>query len=156
MNAQLSQIYPALKSMTESNLLRYEEEITEGGRATKRYFITEEGDKSLVECLRTPINYSLSMNIQRIFMLRVSFIGLLPREEQISFLKDALDYFRFERNELMGEYITPEGTFLDTSMAQFNDVMMFWESELEYLLDAHDRLVLWIEKLLITLEADEQ
>ena len=152
MNAQLSQIYPALKQMAEAGLMRYAEEITEGGRATKRYTLTEEGERRLLESLRTPIDYTLSMNAVRLFMLKTTFVGLLPRDEQVEFLRDALDYFRYERSELMAGHIDLERAYLDDDLVQREAVTNFWEAEVAYILATQDNLIAWIEGLLGKLE----
>ena len=152
MNAQLSQIYPALKQMAEEGLIAFEEEMTEGGRATKRYRLTEAGEAQFLACLREPMAYTLSMNSVRQCMLKMTFIGFLPREEQVLFLRDALDYFRYERDELMSGHIAVEEAYLDPTIAATTDLMRFWTWEIEHILESEGRLIAWLESMLIELE----
>ncbi len=151
-NAQLSQIYPALGQMTKGGLLSFEEKQTDGGRKTKCYHLTETGEEQLLTSLREPINYTLSMNSVRLCMLRITFIGLLSQEEQESFLRDALDYFRFERNELMSGHIALESEYLDSKLAQSTDLLQYWGWEIDYILKAEDRLIAWLETVLTKIQ----
>lgn len=151
-NAQLSQIYPALKQLTTDGFLSFEEEHTEGGRKTKRYCLTTEGEARLLESLREPNNYTLSLNSVRLCLLKTTFIGLLSREEQEEFLRDSLDYFRFERDELMSGHIALETEYLDPDLAASSDLMKYWSWEIEYILESENRLIAWLEKMLAGLE----
>ena len=74
-NAQLSQIYPALKQMTADGLTVFDEVKTEGGRLSKRYYLSPAGEARYLEWLREPIDFTLSLNMQRLFLL--SFFKLL-------------------------------------------------------------------------------
>lgn len=150
-NAQLSQIYPALKQLTNEGYLSFVEEHTDGGRKTKRYLITEEGEKHFLSSLREPMNYTLSMNSVRLCLMKMTFIGFLSKEEQEEFLRDSLDYFRFERNELMSGHIALETEYLDPELSKSTDLICYWQNEIEYILESEDRLISWLESMLAKL-----
>ena len=48
---------------------------TEGGRLSKRYYLSPAGEARYLEWLREPIDFTLSLNMQRLFLL--SFFKLL-------------------------------------------------------------------------------
>lgn len=152
MNAQLSQIYPALRQMAEGHLLSFEEERTDGGRLTKRYRLTQKGETEFLAHLRKPINYTLSMNSVRQCLLKMAFIGVLPQDEQALFVRDALDYFRHERDDLMGGHIALEREYLTPEVAESTDLIRMWGWEVDYILETEDRLIVWLESVLVNLE----
>lgn len=152
MNAQLSQIYPALKQMTGAGLASFDEVITEGGRHSKRYYLTEAGELRYLEWLREPIDYTLSMNTQRQFMLKLTFIGSLPREEQVNYVQDALDYYRYEREELMSDHLELENAYLSPELPEHDDVMRFWQWEIQRIRQQEDEMISWLESVLRELE----
>lgn len=152
MNAQLSQIYPALKQMSAAGLMRFDEVKTAGGRRSKRYYLTEAGEGQYLAWLREPVDYSLGLNAQRLFMLKLTFIGSLPREEQADFLQNALDYFRYERSELMAGHLDLENEYLSDTLPERETVMGFWRWELERILTQEEEFIAWIERMLIEVE----
>ena len=152
MNAQLSQIYPALKQMTAAGLMDFEEEMTEGGRASKHYYLSAAGETRYLEWLREPLDYTLSMNTQRLLMLKLLFIGSLPKGEQIDFVQNALDYFRYEHDELMAGHLDLENEYLTQELPERHVIMDFWEREIELIHAREKQLIAWLEGLLKDLE----
>lgn len=153
MNAQLSQIYPALKQMTAEGLMTFDEVKTEGGRFSKRYYLSPAGEARYLEWLREPIDYTLSMNTQRLFMLKLTFIGSLPEDEQVDFIQNALDYFRYEKDELMSGHLDLENEYLTADLPEHDAIMEFWQREAEFILEREDQLITWLERMLRDLEA---
>lgn len=153
MNAQLSQIYPALKQMANDGLMTYDEVTTEGGRLSKRYYLSEAGEARHLEWLREPIDYTLSLNSQRKFLLKLTFIGSLPIGEQIDYVQDALDYFRYERNELIGENLELENDYLSKELPERDSVLNLWNWEVKFIAAREDELVAWMEQVLRDLES---
>ena len=154
MNAQLSQIYPALKQMTADGLMTFEEATTEGGRLSKRYYLSRSGEERYLEWLREPIDYTLSLNTQRIFLLKLTFIGSLPRHEQINYVQDALDYFRYEHDELMAGHIELENEYLSAELPERDSVLNLWQWEVKFILEREEGLIAWLEQLLCELEGE--
>ena len=153
MNAQLSQIYPALKQMTADGYMTYDEVTTEGGRASKRYRLSPSGEARYLEWLREPIDYTLSMNTQRLLMLKLIFIGSLPKGEQVDFVQNALDYFRYEHDELMAGHLDLENEYLTQELPERDVIMYFWEREIKFIYAREEQLIAWLENLLKDLEA---
>ena len=153
MNAQLSQIYPALKQMTADGLMTFEEERTEGGRMSKRYRLSPSGEKRYLEWLREPIDFTLSLNTQREFLLKLTFIGSLPRNEQIDYVQNALDYFRYEREELMAGHLDVEDAFLSADLPERAAIMGLWQREVDFIFAREESLIAWLEELLRELES---
>ena len=152
MNAQLSQIYPALKQMAADGLMTFDEVRTEGGRFSKRYYLSPTGEARYLEWLREPIDYNFSMNAQRMFMLKLTFIGSLPKDEQVDFLQNALDYFRFEHDELMSEHLELENEYLSPDLPERETLMGVWQSEIQLLRARDEQLIAWIEDMLRDME----
>lgn len=152
MNAQLSQIYPALKQMAADGLMTFDEVKTEGGRFSKRYYLSPAGEARYLEWLREPIDYNFSMNAQRMFMLKLTFIGSLPKDEQVDFLQNALDYFRFEHDELMSEHLELENEYLSPNLPERETLMGVWQSEIQLLRAREEQLIAWIEGMLRDME----
>lgn len=153
MNAQLSQIYPALKQMTASGLMTFDEVKTEGGRMSKRYYLSKEGEDRYLEWLREPIDYTLSLNSQRQFLLKLTFIGSLPKSEQINYVQDALDYFRYEKEVLMSGHLDLETEYLSESLPEHDAVLRLWQWEVDLILSREDELISRLEQLLQDLES---
>ena len=153
MNAQLSQIYPALKQMTADGLMTFDEVTTEGGRMSKRYYLSDSGEARYLEWLREPLDYTLSLNSQREFLLKLTFIGSLPRSEQANYVQDALDYFRYEKDELMSGHIDLESAYLSPDLPEHDAVMNLWQHEIAFIYEREAALVAWLEKLLRELES---
>ena len=152
MNAQLSQIYPALKQMTAEGLMTFDEVRTEGGRLSKRYYLSPAGETRYLEWLREPIDYTFSMNAQRVFMLKLTFIGSLPKDEQIDFLQNALDYFRFEHDELLSQDLKLENEYMSIDLPERETIMGLWQAEIQLLRAREEQLIAWIEGILRNME----
>ena len=155
MNAQLSQIYPALKQMTADGLMTFDEVRTEGGRMSKRYYLSAKGEERYLEWLREPIDYTLSINTKRLFLLKLTFIGSLPKGEQMDYVQDALDYFRFERNEVMAGHLDLENDYLSRDLPEHDTIMQLWQRETDFILTQEDALIAWLERLLVEMDAKE-
>jgi len=151
-NAQLSQIYPALKQMTEDGLTVFDEVKTEGGRLSKRYYLSPEGETRYLEWLREPIDFTLSLNTQRLFLLKLTFIGSLPKSEQVDYIQNALDYFRFEKEELEAGHLDLETKYLATDLPEHDSILGFWRWEMEFILAHEAQLITWLERMLSELE----
>ncbi len=149
---QLSQIYPSLKKMTEEGLLSYSEEITEGGRATKRYCLTKAGEEKLFSVLRNPITFTMSTSSSCEFILRTTFIGLLPKEDQIQFFSVALEHYRKERDTISKKQYEIVHLFLSKSIDQCDSVRNIWERQYEHILKYDDLVINWLEEVLASLE----
>ena len=152
-NAQLSQIYPALKQMTAHGLMTFDEVTTEGGRMSKRYYLSEKGEARYLEWLREPIDYSLSLNTQRLFLLKLTFIGSLPLGEQINYVQDALDYFRYEHDELIAGRLELVNEYLSAGLPEYDAVTHLWQWEFKFILEREKGLITWLEELLQDLES---
>ncbi|MGN0302222.1 MAG: PadR family transcriptional regulator [Anaerotardibacter sp.] len=149
---RLSQIYPALKKMADEGLLSYFEEITEGGRATKRYSLTEAGKEQLIASLKEPINFNMSTNTARVFLLRTTFIGLLSKEDQISFFTAGLEHYKAEREILAKDQFEVLHSFLSDEVAQKDSIHNIWNFEYHHVLEYDEMLIAWIEKVLASLK----
>ena len=151
-NAQLSQIYPALKQMTADGLTVFDEVKTEGGRLSKRYYLSPAGEARYLEWLREPIDFTLSLNMQRLFLLKLTFIGSLPKSEQIDYIQNALDYFRFEKERLEERPLDLETEYLSPNLPEYGSIMGFWQWEMELILAHEGHLIAWLERILRELE----
>ena len=136
--------------MTANGLMAFDEVTTEGGRMSKRYYLSDSGEARYSEWLRWfPLDYTLSLNSQREFLLKLTFIGSLPRSEQANYVQDALDYFRYEKDELMSGHIDLESAYLSPDLPEHDAVMNLWQHEIAFIYEREAALCCLAREVII-------
>lgn len=82
-DASFGSIYPTLSKLTSKGLLSCIENV-EGGKFKKRYLLTEQGRKVLLDWLRTPCVFS---PFHYEYLAKMFFYKLLPQKEVIALIK---------------------------------------------------------------------
>jgi len=90
-NAELSQIYPALKQLEGEGLVEMKVEVQEDRPNRKVYSITDTGRRELLDWLATPAQHE---QVREPILIKVFFGSSLPKPELISVLQNCADETR--------------------------------------------------------------
>ena len=90
-NAELSQIYPALKSMESDGLVQMQVDVQDDRPNRKVYSITDQGRDELKQWLAQPAEPE---QIREPILIKVFFGASLPKQELIEVLRDQIEQHR--------------------------------------------------------------
>ena len=90
-NAELSQIYPALKSMESDGLVQMQVDVQDDRPNRKVYSITDQGRGELRQWLAQPAEPE---QIREPILIKVFFGASLPKQELIEVLRDQIEQHR--------------------------------------------------------------
>lgn len=130
----LGTIHPALKRLGEKKYVQFSEKMSEGGKKSSYYSITENGKKHFKELFfaETSENPSLFYNQTQ---ARFATMGILSSEYQALFLNKIskkIDLYKFEvENKLKNEYINfdfYQKELLKNTLKEINNLKNFSES----------------------------
>lgn len=147
-SASLSQIYPALKTLSNEKAISFEVEALVGKQDRKVYTITPKGKEMLKNWLNTPLELNQSLNAFQEFLLRLTFMGIMDDEEIITFLQSGLRFFKHEKERLTADNLTNEKGFLKTEIDLFARQVFIWHHEADFLGKDLDQKIEFIEQLI--------
>ncbi|MEN6411055.1 MAG: PadR family transcriptional regulator [Anaerolineaceae bacterium] len=147
-SASLSQIYPALKALTGDGLITYEVEPLVGKQDRKVYTVTPEGYQVLTRWLREPLEFAQSLNAFEDFLLKLTFMGILDKEDILAYLKTGLKYFSSEKKRVTDNNLANEKAYLKLGPVVDEHHIFLWSHENEFLIADLDRKIAWIENLI--------
>lgn len=147
-SASLSQIYPALKELTNQGLITFEVEPLVGKQDRKVYSITPEGNDVLRNWLLEPIDLDQSLDAFEAFLLKLTFMGILEREDLLAYLHTGLRYFQSEKKRVAENNLANEKEYLQIGQAVSEHHLFLWSHENEFLIEDLDRKIQWIEDLI--------
>ncbi len=97
-NADLAQIYPALKKLEQQGLATSQMAAPDKGPPRKLYQRTTEGTQQL----RAWLQDGPQLNTERLhYLTQVFFLGEIPSNKRITFFERLHDYFSQQLNELI-------------------------------------------------------
>jgi DNA-binding PadR family transcriptional regulator len=114
--APLSQIYTTLKRMTENNLVTFIEEERDSKPDLKIYSITPEGQKLLIDFLRSPIKQAFRHN-ESSLLFRIRY-GFLVEPDVII-------------EQIQGELGFRQEQIMDVYVAHLQKMLTFFEKQKE-------------------------
>ncbi|NTW39187.1 MAG: PadR family transcriptional regulator [Cellulomonadaceae bacterium] len=147
-SASLSQIYPALKELTEQGAVTFTVAELVGKQDRKMYTITPAGRDELAHVLAHPEPLPRSLSAFREFLLHLTFIGHLDDAAVDRFVAGQLEHFRGERVRVADDHLEIEREFLHLDGPTRDRYWRIWRAEYEFLVDDLDRKIAWMEALL--------
>jgi DNA-binding PadR family transcriptional regulator len=145
----LSQIYPALRSLTSQGLVEFEDQTSDGGRAKKAYTITGAGREHLTRFYATPTAYGGEFADFGHFLLLAI---LLPGAEDAQVrqrLAEARDGFAAQRDHVAARRsLDREISFARLSGPRADRYMALWNPIMDYLLADYGLKIAWLDSLL--------
>lgn len=147
--ADQSQIYRTLANLVKEGLVVFEEEPSPRVLDLKRYSITETGKEALQTWLAGPL---VASPIKDGSLIQVFFYSLLPKEKQLSRLKDLIEKLESEQTQ----YSHLIKTFLPLQAEKNLPPSLFFSlSTLEYGLESTAASLIWAKSLYERIAADQ-
>lgn len=130
----LGTIYPALKRLDEKKCLQLSEKMSEGGKKSSYYTITDSGKKHFKELFFDEISENPSLFYNQT-QARFATMGILSAEDKALFLEKIskkIDLYKFEvENKLNSEYINLDfyqKELLKNTLKEISNLKNFAES----------------------------
>ena len=163
----LGSIQSALKKLLSLKMVTFEE-LVEKGVNKKRYAITDDGEKILMEWIKIPIDISKTKNIDAGKLLFMGYISkseqknlinkiILSLEEEYTALKNLKESINFESERLEIENYLLTDTEYQKRIKNLNkkndisenikEISKFTLASLDYGIDAVDFNIRWFKKL---------
>ena len=163
----LGSIQVALKKLLSLKMVTFEE-LVEKGVNKKRYAITDDGEKILMEWIKIPIDISKTKNIDAGKLLFMGYISkseqknlinkiILSLEEEYTALKNLKESINFESERLEIENYLLTDTEYQKRIKNLNkknnisenikEISKFTLASLDYGIDAVDFNIRWFKKL---------
>ncbi len=149
-NAELSQIYPALKAMESDGLVEMKVEV-QGDRPNRKvYSITDAGRQVLLKWLAEPAEME---QVRDPILIKVFFGSALKKEQLVSVLRNSI-----QDSERVVAYLKQAHTFVDSfvqslGLQQEGD---FWALTIEAGLKIHQAEVDWAHEAIRRIEAMDE
>jgi DNA-binding PadR family transcriptional regulator len=151
-SASLSQIYPALKALTNQGFIAFEVEPLVGKQDRKVYTLTPAGQQVLIDWLREPIDFSQSLNAFEEFLLKLTFMGILDNDNIQAYLAAGLRHFQSEKKRVIDNNLSNEKAFLNMEPVVDERHLFLWSHENEFLVEDLDRKIHWVEQLIAKIQ----
>lgn len=145
-NAELSQIYPALKRLESDGLLEVEVEIQDDRPNRKVYSITDDGRRELVEWLAQPAEAD---QLREPLMIKIFFGASLPKQDLVRVLRQRAEETRRQLDSL---------EVVCALTQQFADAMgrpeegFFWELTCDHGIRNNHANLEWLEEAIRRIE----
>jgi PadR family transcriptional regulator AphA len=146
-NAELSQIYPALKAMESEGLVEMKVEVQEDRPNRKVYSITDSGRRELLDWLAKPADRE---QVREPILIKVFFGSSLPKQELIEVISKCADETR-----LMVAYLEYAHKFTDKFVEALGlqHEALFWQLTIDCGLRIHRAELEWAEEAVRQIEA---
>ena len=146
-NAELSQIYPALKAMESEGLVEMKVEVQDDRPNRKVYSITDSGRSELLEWLAKPADREQP---REPILIKVFFGSSLSKRELIAVLRDCADETR-----AMLSYLEYAHQFVDKFVESLGlrQEGLFWQLTIGCGLKVHRAELEWAEEAIERIEA---
>jgi PadR family transcriptional regulator, regulatory protein AphA len=145
-NAELSQIYPALKSMESEGLVEMKVEVQEDRPNRKVYSITEQGRRELLDWLAQP---SEREQVREPILIKVFFGSSMRKDDLLDVLRKAADEGRLQLT-----YLEYAHQFVDKFVESLGlqSEVLFWQLTIDCGLKVHKAELEWAEEAIHKLE----
>jgi PadR family transcriptional regulator AphA len=146
-NAELSQIYPALKAMESEGLVEMKVEVQEDRPNRKVYSITDTGRRELLGWLAKP---SEREQVREPILIKVFFGSSLSKQELISVLQNCADETRTALT-----YLQHAHQFVDRFVESIGleHEALFWQLTIDCGLKVHKAELDWTEEAIQKIKA---
>ncbi len=146
-NAELSQIYPALKQLEGEGLVEMKVEVQEDRPNRKVYSITDTGRRELLDWLATPAQHE---QVREPILIKVFFGSSLPKPELISVLQNCADETRTALT-----YLQYAHQFVDKFVESIGlqHEALFWQLTIDCGLKVHMAELEWTEEAIQKIKA---
>ncbi len=146
-NAELSQIYPALKAMESEGLVEMKVEVQDDRPNRKVYSITESGRRELVDWLAKPADRD---QVREPILIKVFFGSSLSKQELISVLQNCADGI-----QSMVTYLQYAHQFVDKFVESLGlqHESLFWKLTVDCGLKIHTAELEWTHDAIRQIEA---
>jgi len=146
-NAELSQIYPALKAMESEGLVEMKVEVQEDRPNRKVYSITDTGRRELLRWLAKP---SEREQVREPILIKVFFGSSLSKQELISVLQNCADETRTALT-----YLQYAHQFVDKFVESIGleHEALFWQLTIDCGLKVHRAELDWTEEAIQKIKA---
>ena len=146
-NAELSQIYPTLKSLEESGYVEKHVEVQETRPNRKVYELTSDGREEFVRWMRTPQPVA---ELRDPFLIKVFLGSEVPAEDMLVLLRRQME----EQQKLIAfsETVLRERIHHAKDEHPSSDHIPYWTMTLEMALAYHRAYVDWCERSMRLLE----
>lgn len=145
-NAELSQIYPTLKSLETEGLVEMEVEVQADRPNRKVYSITEDGRRELLDWLRTPAEPD---QVRESLLIKVWFGSSLKKDQIIGVLEQRAAELR----ERLAAYAAAAGFVREyTTRTEMQSEALFWQLTMDAGVKHSQAHLEWIEDTIRTLE----
>jgi PadR family transcriptional regulator, regulatory protein AphA len=146
-NAELSQIYPALKAMESEGLVEMKVEVQDDRPNRKVYSITETGRRELLDWLAQPAERD---QVREPILIKVFFGSSMRREDLLDVLGKAADEGR-----LQVTYLEYAHQFVDKFVESLGlqNESLFWQLTIDCGLRVHRAELEWAEETIRRIEA---
>ncbi len=147
-HAHLSQIYPALKRLTEAKLTEFDEVKRDGKPDLKLYSITPAGEEAVHEWLTAPYDFQPTRASADRYFLKLILTGHLAPEELEAFIDSGIKEFTSQRKNIAEGNLKREREFISQLPARTQKrYLTLWENEFAFLIKEFDERIAWLMKL---------
>lgn len=153
--AHLSQIYPALKDLTQRGWVTHETIQQDGKPNLKVYTITEAGSEALAEWLTSPYEFDRTRSSFDMYFTKLIFMGSLEPEQIVAYIDSGIKAFSSEFADYYKRGLRVEQAFIeDAPEPDRSHYLAIWSDEMFFIEDDLARRIDWLralrEKLLET------
>jgi DNA-binding PadR family transcriptional regulator len=145
-NAELSQIYPTLKTMEHEGLVEMEVEVQADRPNRKVYSITEDGRRELLDWLATPAEPD---QVREALLIKVWFGSSLKKGDIVGVLEKRATELR----ERLAAYAAAAGFVREyTSRTEMESEALFWQLTMDAGIKHSQAHLEWIEDTIRTIQ----
>jgi PadR family transcriptional regulator AphA len=146
-NAELSQIYPALKAMESEGLVEMKVEVQEDRPNRKVYSITNAGRRELLDWLAQPAERD---QVREPILIKVFFGSSLSKQKLLDVLRKTADECRSQTI-----YLEYAHQFVDKFVESLGlrQEALFWQLTIDCGLKVHKAELNWVEEAIQKIEA---
>ena len=147
-HAHLSQIYPALRRLTEQGLVEFSQVKRESQPDLKLYRITDAGCAVSSEWLTRPFPFeNTRANTDRYF-LKLILMGHLEPEEIVRYIDQGIEAFTAERESTASGNLQTERAYAqDIESPAHERYLTIWDHEFSFVLREFDERIEWLRAL---------
>ena len=147
-HAHLSQIYPALRRLNESNLVEYSQVKRDSQPDLKLYRTTEAGCAAAHEWLTRPFSFERTRTSIDRYFLKLIFMGHLEPEEIVAYIDQGIEALSAERESIADGNLQTEQAYAQNIDGPAHErYLTLWSHEFAYVLLEFDKRIEWLQAL---------
>ena len=147
-HAHLSQIYPALRRLSDAKLLEFSVEKRDSQPDLKLYRITESGCAVADDWLRQPYPFEKTRASLDRYFLKLILMGHLEPLEIAAYIDQGIEALTQQREEIAAENLSTELGFV-SSLDEVHQCRygQLWAHEFSFILHELDERIDWLKEL---------